>query len=811
LIGLAAAGDAFAVVKPTNIPSQSLEHALEAFAKERGFQLVYRAGVMDQRQTSGATGDLTVGEALSKLLAQTNLTYQFVDEQTITIVPTSLGDTGQSAASSATLPADATLDEVFVIGTTIDDPILSSRNGDSLRDRPQSVTIVTRERLDEQNLNSVAAVLDQATDVTVTRNNFDVSYFYSRGFQISSLQVDGGAPVPMSSYSLLQTTDLSMYEQVEVLRGPDALYSGNGEPGGSVQLVRKRPTKDNQVSLGLSAGSWSNYRAEVDASGSLAFDGALRGRVVYVEEDSDSYLKNGKNNRDQIYGVLEADLGDRVQVMAGGTYGHRETPHGATGLPRYDDGSDPGLSRSTILSPTWARQDLEVGTVFMRADYRINDSWDLRVNATKEREESKSKLASSYNPINVITGLIPSTNTVQFNDSDGDQTMFDVTLKGRFELFGRSHRLAIGVDRQEVFTQSKLWALPNYTNINPFTYDPAAVAEPARSVFPNSAISQQTHQEGAYVSLNLQLTDALKVMGGTRYSNYEYEFYRATFTGTGALNISSLQKMEDRGVVTPYFGMTYELGNRWLAYASFSESYKSQATSLKGPLPGSPLDPVTGENVEVGVKGGLFEGRAATQIALYRIERNGAAILDLSYPVTAGSLGSTCCYTSQGTVESRGIDFEVNGRLVDNWVLSAGYTYNENEYKTGYGSSTGVTYMPQTPKHLLKLWSTYELPAHREWKFGVGVTAQSKTSVAGEAVTYNQSGTATGSVPYTFVASSFAVVGARVGYDISDAWSVALNLNNLLDKTYYQTVGTSGYGNWYGAPRSYTVSLKAHW
>jgi outer membrane receptor for ferric coprogen and ferric-rhodotorulic acid len=300
-------------------------------------------------------------------------------------------------------------------------------------------------------------------------------------------------------------------------------------------------------------------------------------------------------------------------------------------------------------------------------------------------------------------------------------------------------------------------------------------------------------------------------MGGTRYSNYEYEFYRATFTGTGALNISSLQKMEDRGVVTPYFGMTYELGNRWLAYASFSESYKSQATSLKGPLPGSPLDPVTGENVEVGVKGGLFEGRAATQIALYRIERNGVAILDLSYPVTAGSLGSTCCYTSQGTVESRGIDFEVNGRLVDNWVLSAGYTYNENEYKTGYGSSTGVTYMPQTPKHLLKLWSTYELPAHREWKFGVGVTAQSKTSVAGEAVTYNQSGTATGSVPYTFVASSFAVVGARVGYDISDAWSVALNLNNLLDKTYYQTVGTSGYGNWYGAPRSYTVSLKAHW
>ncbi|MBL8272086.1 TonB-dependent siderophore receptor [Steroidobacter sp.] len=808
LMGLAMAGDAFAVSKPTNIPSQSLEHALEAFAKERGFQLVYRAGVMDQRQTSGATGDLTVGEALTKLLATTNLTYRFVDDQTITIVPTSLGDTGGQTTQNVS--SDANIDEVLVVGTTIDDPILSSRTGDSLRDRPQSITIVTRERLDEQNLNNVAAVLEQATGVTVTRNNFDVSRYYSRGFQISSLQVDGGAPVPMSSYSLLQTTDLSMYEQVEVLRGPDALYSGNGEPGGSVQLVRKRPTKDPQVSLGLSAGSWSSYRAEVDASGSLAFDGALRGRVVYVEEDNDYYLKNGKNSRDQLYGVLEADLGDRTQVMVGGTFGHRENPHGATGLPRYEDGRDPHLPRSTVLSPNWARQDLEVATVFMRADYRFNDSWDVRVNATREREEGTQKVASSYYPISSLTGLLPGTYSVDASDNKGDQTMFDVTLKGRFELFGRSHRVALGIDRQEVYAGAKQWEFPNYGPFDPYTYDPAAVSEPAISAIPNATLYQQTHQEGAYVSLNLQITDALKLMGGARYSNYKYDFYYAGLTPTGAIDFSSLQRMKDRGVVTPYFGMTYELGNRWLAYASFSESYKSQATNLKGPLPGSPLDPVTGDNIEIGVKGGLLEGRAATQIAVYRIQRDGAAIRDLSYPSTAGALGSYCCYTSQGTVESRGVDVEVNGRLFDNWVLSAGYTYNENEYKSGYGSSTGLTYMPQTPKHLLKLWSTYKPSAHDEWSFGLGITAQSKNSVRGDAVTFDENGEET-YIPYTFVASGYAVVGARVGYDISDSWSIAFNLNNALDKTYYQTIGETGYGNWYGTPRSYTLSLRAHW
>ncbi|MBL8268743.1 TonB-dependent siderophore receptor, partial [Steroidobacter sp.] len=289
------------------IPSQSLHDALQALALASRHRMFYQADIVNGKVNAAISGKYTTEEAVRAMLAGTNLEYEISADGVVIVrargsasSKTSwTGGTGslhlaQAATSSE---SDKTyLDEVVVKGTTIDDPILSSRTGDTVRDRPRAVTIVTRERLDEQNINTVNSVLDQSTGVTVARVNFANQRYYARGFQIGSLQVDGAAPIPTdgSGSGFLNIADLSMYEQVEVMRGPDALFSGNGASGGSLQLVRKRPTKNTQMSLALLAGSWSQYRAEIDASGPLGWDGRLRGRVVYAKEDSDSYLSNGE-------------------------------------------------------------------------------------------------------------------------------------------------------------------------------------------------------------------------------------------------------------------------------------------------------------------------------------------------------------------------------------------------------------------------------------------------------------------------------------------------------------------------------------
>ncbi|MBL8265445.1 TonB-dependent receptor domain-containing protein, partial [Steroidobacter sp.] len=184
------------------------------------------------------------------------------------------------------------------------------------------------------------------------------------------------------------------------------------------------------------------------------------------------------------------------------------------------------------------------------------------------------------------------------------------------------------------------------------------------------------------------------------------------------------------------------------------------------------------------------------------------AILDPGYAPISMS-GVNCCYLAQGETQSRGADFEINGSLTRDWNVFAGYTYNENEYKKGFTTS-GAAFMPQTPRHLFKLWTTYKLPNRfDQWELGLGVNAQSKTYVQGTVITYDLgTGTALGSAPYSFTQGGYTLLSARVQYEINDHWSAALNLTNITDKTYYQTVGTSAWANWYGAPRGYMVTMR---
>lgn len=805
-IGAGIAGSANAADMKTphrfEISSQSLATALNALAKQGGVQITSSGVNMEGRRTADVIGEYTLEQALDALLAGTGLEYSVSGADTIVVRQ-------QAQNGSSSHSSDKTMDTVEVVGVRIDDPILSSRLGDSMRERPQSVSIVTRERLDEQNLNSVASALEQTTGITVVNSSFTTQEFYSRGFPITSVQIDGGAPLTFNNFGYNQLPDLAIYEQVEVLRGADALFSGNGEPGGTIQLVRKRPTADKQFELHSSYGSWDNFRNQLDASGPLGFDGRLRGRMVYLTEDAGSYLNQAKSSRDMVYGVLEADVTPTTRVSLGGSFDKREAPHGGFGLPRYSDGSDLGLSRSTVLSAIWARFNSETSEIFASVDQDIGDRWSLRLNAMRSRQEMRNLKQYTYGSVDLETGLI---SAMYGSDEEFTpvQRMVDLTLRGSFDLFGRSHDIAVGADWQDIESGGPEWAGTTYYNIDPFNFDPYAYAQPARTVIPNSVYTWGQKQNGIYVSTSFQVSDPMKILVGARYSNYWYEYgYTRYNTTTGAVTGSYYQSYEDRDVLTPYAGFTFELPQNWTAYGSYGEVYQSQASYRTGPFPGEALEPKTGKNLEFGIKGEVMSGRAATQLAVYWIQRDNEAVLDPSY-TAQNSGGMRCCYVAQGTVKSRGLDFEINGRLTDRWTLFAGYTFNQNEYGGGYDEN-GSTYMPQTPRHLLKLWTTYGFDgALKGLKIGGGATVQSETYVSGTVVTYDSvTGESTGSAAYNFTQGGYTVLSAYAEYPLSKSWSVGLNINNLLDKTYYQTVGSSAWSNWYGAPRSYTATVRA--
>ncbi len=254
--------------------------------------------------------------------------------------------------------------------------------------------------------------------------------------------------------------------------------------------------------------------------------------------------------------------------------------------------------------------------------------------------------------------------------------------------------------------------------------------------------------------------------------------------------------------------MVYDLTEQWSTYGSITETYKSQASNRKGPLPGTPLDPITGRSYEVGIKGSLFNERLNTALAFYSIKRNGQASPDPAYPPTSGDLGSNCCYLDDGRIVSRGVDIEVSGEIVDGWQILAGYTFNDNENKAASGRYSTVT-----PKHLFKLWSTYELKGTLNGlRLGGGVTTQSSNYQKGSARTFNQTtGRYDGpSIPFEFTVPGYVLVDLFAQYRLNKHWAATLNVNNIFDKKHYQTVANTNpsAGNFYGEPRNFLASVR---
>jgi outer membrane receptor for ferric coprogen and ferric-rhodotorulic acid len=281
---------------PLKIAPQSLSTALQEFAKQSGIQIIFFSRIAEGREARALEGSYTLAAALEYLLAGSDLTFDVINDRAVEIRPApAVADArhqaGQKTAKKnqrVPVAVPGTLEEVVVVGLA--EQLVATRVPTPLRDIPQTISIVSPEQLRQQNATDLADVLRRAPGITTTRTSSLNQDFYSRGYEIASFHVDGGAALnPAVDPSLLPLTalDLSEFDHVEVLRGSDALFGGNGNPGGTVSLVRKRPGASFEVSMSAAAGSWNNYRVEADITGPLAADGALRGRLdgVYRLED----------------------------------------------------------------------------------------------------------------------------------------------------------------------------------------------------------------------------------------------------------------------------------------------------------------------------------------------------------------------------------------------------------------------------------------------------------------------------------------------------------------------------------------------
>ncbi|HBO2323131.1 Fe(3+)-pyochelin receptor FptA [Pseudomonas aeruginosa] len=641
------------------------------------------------------------------------------------------------------------------------------------RELPQSASVIDHERLEQQNLFSLDEAMQQATGVTVQPFQLLTTAYYVRGFKVDSFELDGVPALLGNTASSPQ--DMAIYERVEILRGSNGLLHGTGNPAATVNLVRKRPQREFAASTTLSAGRWDRYRAEVDVGGPLSASGNVRGRAVAAYEDRDYFYDVADQGTRLLYGVTEFDLSPDTLLTVGAQYQHIDSITNMAGVPMAKDGSNLGLSRDTYLDVDWDRFKWDTYRAFGSLEQQLGGGWKGKVSAEYQEADSRLRYAGSFGAIDPQTG-------------DGGQLMgaaykfksiqrsLDANLNGPVRLFGLTHELLGGVTYAQGETRqdtARFLNLPN-TPVNVYRWDPHGVPRPQIGQYTSPGTTTTT-QKGLYALGRIKLAEPLTLVVGGRESWWDQD--------------TPATRFKPGRQFTPYGGLIWDFARDWSWYVSYAEVYQPQAD--RQTWNSEPLSPVEGKTYETGIKGELADGRLNLSLAAFRIDLENNPQEDPDHPGPPNNP----FYISGGKVRSQGFELEGTGYLTPYWSLSAGYTYTSTEYLKDSQNDSGTRYSTFTPRHLLRLWSNYDLPwQDRRWSVGGGLQAQSDYSVDYRGVSMRQGG--------------YALVNMRLGYKIDEHWTAAVNVNNLFDRTYYQSLSNPNWNNRYGEPRSFNVSLR---
>ena len=771
-----------------SIAVQPLSSALTELGMQTNLQILYSPDQVAGIKSRAVSGSLEPSQALSELLKGTGISFQ-INGNNVTLM----------SGGGASLQLGATTISGQALGLTTEDTgsyttgatTTATKLPLTLRETPQSVTVVTRQQMDDRGAQSIADVLRNTPGISVQQYDSDRTEYSARGFAITNFQYDGVNTIYDGVYDEGAThVDMATYDRVEVIKGATGLMTGSGDPSATVNLVRKKPTKEFKASITGTAGSWDNYRTEGDISGPLNDTGTVRGRFVGAYQDKDSYIDHYSQKKDVYYGILEADLTDDT-LLTFGIDNQSVTPRGSswTGNPVYfSDGGRTDFSRSFNPGADWSRRDFDTTTYFASLEQALANDWKLKLSLNQKTTDHDTQLASASggNPDRATgEGMF-----LYWGRWEGHrvQDTADVNVSGPFTLGGREHELVAGFMASHSRQTGATFDTSAFEMVPGSIYDWNGTLP--KQEFPKNGKYERTQsQNGIYLATRLRPTDDLSFILGSRLSTFKYNEDYSYNPGAGLDDTHASYK--EHGVVTPYAGVVYDLNDTYSVYGSYTSIYQPQ---IYKDVNGSTLAPVEGNAYETGLKAAYFEGKLNASLAFFRIEQDNVAESIGTNPVTNEGI-----YKAIDGATTNGVELELAGEVAPDWNVSAGYTYartrDQDEQRIfGYPLSTSK------PEHVVRTFTTYRLPgALNQVTIGGGVSWQSAfygkiwSTPANDYTQIKQGG--------------YTLVDLMTRYAYDDHLSFTVNANNVFDKKYL-----TGLGNFdttfYGEPRNLQLTAK---
>ena len=759
-----------------DLPAQSLGDTLQAISERSGAQLLYGAELVADRESPAVAGEMTVGEALERALADSGLGYRPTAEDTYAITSkqraTRADDPARlDGAATRPDPGEAKLPETVVTGSPLgeerykaESATTATRTNTPIMDFPGSIQVVPREVIDDQNAQDLREVVRNVSGVFMENSFGGIGHdFTIRGFNQDFKLRNGFRE--NSDIAARRVQDLANVERVEVLKGPASITSGRLAPGGIINIVTKKPTAQPLYRFELDGGATSegggSVEPSIDLGGPLTENGKVKYRLNALYSHKDSFREpfNQDFQRFFIAPALSFDLGPETDLLVELEYTHDERPFDR-GIVHFDghfSDRDRNLQSDTVFNES----ESFVGSYTFEHELADN---------IKFRHRSQFMWLDQFNLENVafapatdFPGSFPNAVRGDFARFVGSNDRILRNYSTQSELHANldgvlaEHDLLFAFDfsRDEFegvfqstdssFAFPELGGVKNKINI----FDPNdQVPAPTREdlTFVSQDVENVTDELGLLLQDQITLSDQWKVLLGGRVSWVDQES-EDSVAGT-----EDAQRTD--AVFSPRAGVVYKPIEPVSLYTSYVESFEpNDARNREGKL----LDPTEGEQFEAGVKAELLDRRLRATLAGFQITKT-------NIPRSVSGPGGSFSVPT-GEQRSRGVELDVTGRIHEGWTVIGSYAFIDTEItedETNEGNE-----LRGVPTHSASLWSNYEFRTGRleGLELGAGVFFRGER----EADTAN-----------SFELPSFTRVDARIGYE-RDNWKVDLTLKNLFD------------------------------
>ncbi len=759
-----------------NIPAQPLGSALQEFGRQTNVQVLYSPGDVQGKNSNAVKGKLDPQLAIGTLLAGTSTRHSLSGNSlTVTAAGAATGLELSPTQVTGNMLGNVTENTGSYTPGSI---ATSTRLVLTPKETPQSVTVVTRQHMDDFGLNNMDDVMRHTPGITVSAFDTERSNYYARGFSINNFQYDG---IPSTSrnvaYSAGNTlSDMAIYDRVEVLKGATGLLTGAGSLGATINLVRKKPTADFQGHASLGAGSWDNYRSELDVSGPLTETGNVRGRAVAAYQDKHSFMDRYERKSPTYYGIMEFDLSPDTMLTVGGDY-QDSLPKGSSwsgSFPLIDaQGNRNNVKRSFNNAADWSSWEQYTRTAFAMVEHDLGGGWVTKLQLDHKINGYHALMGSIQGDTPALDGTSQLTSGKYTGETVSDSG--DLYVSGPFSLGGREHELVFGgsISASE-WKGNGYWNLaPNLVDFNNW-HGNAREPDWGQS---QSKIDDTIRQTGMYMTTRLNLADDLKLLLGGRVVNY-------TVTGNNPT-------YRESGRFVPYVGAVYDLNDTYSVYASYTDIFMPQE-SYNRDRNDKLLEPDEGQNWELGIKADFLDGRVNASAAYFEIHEDNRSVSDDDYNNLKPTPSN---YAFKGTqAVTKGYELEMSGEIAPGWQLQGGYTHKIVRDDKDVKISTFE------PEDQVSLYTTYKLKGNLD-KLTVGGGARWQ-SVGWQDIYNSPRG------GYEeFSQKAYWLVDAMARYQFTKNVSATLNINNVFDKSYYTNIGFYNSAA-YGEPRNFMLSTR---